>query len=185
MTKHKLLVIGIVGLLLSACGTEVKKEETVVENKVTPTVVVNNLIWKDEAGFNFSYPENIKITADASDNVSYANLTTSDGVKILAIDSKYKDVGAWVKGEAKFKDGLIIDSQLGGKDGKKIVKDGVTTVGIIDDSILFTVEIPANNASGSQIVDSFELVYPTPMPAAKGVPVDDGGEVVEEEEVVE
>jgi len=122
MTKYKLLVIGIGGLLLSACGTEVKKQEAMVENKITPTAVVNNLIWKDEAGFNFSYPENIKVTADASDDVSYANLTTSDDVKILAIDSKYKDIATWIKGETKFEDGLIIDSQLGGKDGKKALQ---------------------------------------------------------------
>jgi hypothetical protein len=185
MNKYKLLTVIAVGIVLSACAkTETLK---VVETKPEPTVKTEVKLaeWKDEAGFNFSYPENIKVTAKADDNVSYANLTTSDGVKIMAIDSKYKDVAAWVKGEKSFKDGVIIDTKFAGKDGKKIVKDGITTVGIIDDNILFTVEFPAVATSGSQIVDSFVLVYSTVKPATQTAPKTDDSEVVEEEETIE
>jgi len=187
MIKHKLLAVIFTGILLGACtktSPPVKVEPTQIPEKVAvPTV--KTMTWTDEAGFVFSYPEDIKITPNASDNDSYANLTATDGVKIMAVDSKYKSVADWVKGEAKFKDGVIIDSELSGKMGKKVVKNGVITAGIIDDNILFTIEYGADSKSGPQILDTFTLTYPTPKPATKTAPVDTGDEVVLEEEVVE
>ena len=183
MMKYKFFVLLLTMFVLSACGAEVKKEASPTANP-TPTVTVKDLVWNDEAGFSFSYPENIKVAADADDNVSYANLTTSDGVKILAVDSKYKDVTAWVGGEKTLKDGVVSDIKLSGKEGKKIVKNGKTTMGIIDDKILFTVEIPAESKWGQKIVDTFTLVYPTPK-ASNKAPVNDESGAVLEEEVVE
>lgn len=187
MIKHKLLSIVFMGIVLSACTKATPPqlpEPTKLPEKVAvPTV--KTVSWTDEAGFVFSYPEDIKVVPNTSDNDSYANLTTSDGVKIMAVDSKYKDVSDWVKNESKFKDGVIIDSKLSGKSGKKVVKSGIVNIGIIDDNILFTIEYGADSKSGSQIVDSFTLTYPTPKQAVKTAPMDTGEEVVMEEEVVE
>lgn len=180
-------MVVFVSMVLGACTkiTPPKQQTPTMVPEQTPIPTINTLTWTDEAGFVFSYPGTIKVTTDSNDNTSYANLTTTDGLKIMAIDSKYKDVSAWVKGEAKFKDGVIIDSELSGKPGKKVVKGGMTTIGIIDDNILFTLEYSTDSKSSTQITDSFTLTYPTPMPAAKTAPVDSGDEVVLEEEVVE
>lgn len=187
MTKHKLLAIVFTGIILGACtktSPPPSPEPTKIPEKVAvPTI--KTMTWTDEAGFVFNYPEDVKVSANLSDNDSYANLDTSDGLKIMAVDSRYKSVAEWVKGELKFKDGVIIDSELSGKIGKKVVKSGVTTIGIIDDNILFTIEYGAEVKSGSQIVDSFRLTYPTPKQVSKSESVDTGEEVVLEEEVVE
>lgn len=187
-----MIVIGA-SLLLSACG-KTETSTTKETNQITrpePTAMATKVPekynkWEDEAGFSFEYPEDVKVTANTADNSSYANLTTSDGVKIMAIDSKYKDVATWVKTDTSFKDGVIVDSKLGGKDGKKIIKNGVVTVGIIDDSILFTVVIPSSGLSGDKILESFKLVYPVDKEVAKQVLGTTGeGDVIEEEEIVE
>lgn len=187
MIKHKLLAIVFTGIILGACtktSPPPSPEPTKIPEKVAvPTV--KTMTWTDEAGFVFNYPEDVKVSANLNDNDSYANLTTSDGLKIMAVDSKYKSIADWVKGEPKFKDGVIIDSELSGKAGKKVVKSGIVIVGIIDDNILFTIEYSADSKSGSQIVDSFTLTFPTPKPATKVAPVDTGEEVILEEEVVE
>lgn len=187
-----MIIVGA-SLLLSACGKTDTQEKNVSTKTTLPKVTTVATVvkekfnkWEDEAGFSFEYPEDVKVTANTADNSSYANLTTSDGVKIMAIDSKYKDVATWVKTDTNFKDGVIVDSKLGGKDGKKIIKNGVVTVGIIDDSILFTVVIPSSGLSGDKILESFKLVYPVDKEVAKQVLGTTGeGDVIEEEEIVE
>jgi hypothetical protein len=188
MIKHKwtkLIMALAATFILSACGqTEVVKPETGILPTPKPTVVEKMATWNDEAGFTFEYPENLKVVPNASDNDSYANLMVGSDIKIMAVDSKYKTVEDWVKKEMLFKDASIIDTTLSGKTAKKILLDGKTVVGTIDDNILFTIE--SNGNAGNNLIDSFVLTTPTPAKAKATTSTESSGdEVVLEEEVVE
>jgi len=221
-SKVKIIILAILGAILVAGGliffliTGQKQKGTanpIVENEngdtlnqpnppTEPTAVplTKSLIWKDEAGFTFQYGENIKINSNSEDQVNYSNLdlTISDvtgGIKILASDSKYKTLEDWVKKDPKAIGGSAIDIPLGQNMAKKVIfeKTGRIIVGLIDQGILFTIELtpdPEGNFQKSfdQIVSSFTLVYPTPAAGSPstGKPSGAGsGDIIEEEEIVE
>lgn len=178
------MMVLIISVFLGGC-TKTKVAPTPPTTAPTPTITVKDLTWNDEAGFTFTYPENVKITPDASDNNSYANLTTSDGVKIMAVDSKYKDIQTWAKNETVLTEGTIMEASISGKSAKKkVMVNGATIVGIIDDKILFTIQAPEGKSSFDQIVRTFTLVYPTAKPDS-GSGGNGGSEVELEEETVE
>lgn len=179
-------------------------KEGAVDQEPTLTPKVKILTWDDQAGFTFKYSEDLKIDSNPNDLVNYSNLDlsfandVSGGIKVLAKDSIYKLLSDWIKKDKTLKDGNIIDTTLGGKDAKKIVfsDSGKEIIGTIDDNILFTVEVDYGTdktlkgkwlEAFSQIVDSFEFVYPTPAASGRSSEsINTSGEdVVEEEEIIE
>ena len=155
------------------------------------------LNWSDQAGFIFNYPADLKVDKHPEDNISYANLdfsyeTGKNLVKVLAVDSKYKTLDEWAKKDKQAVGGSAIDGNMAGKAAKKIIFDstGKIVIGIIDDSILFTVEVSPDKEGKLQkvfdtITSSFALVTPTPAKTQTGTSTNSSSDIIEEEEVVE
>lgn len=152
-----------------------KKTETSVtptEIAPSPTVIVDKLVeWKDPAGFVFEYPERLKIDNHPDDKVNYANLKISDQenggeILIMAKDTEYAKVDAWVKSDKAVVGGKVEDILLSGLKAKKITfNDGKTVVGTIDEAILFTIEgnfltSPRMGEVFETIIESFKMVIP-------------------------
>ena len=157
------------------------------------------LTWNDPAGFTFKYPKGLFSNKHDEDNVNYAHIDLlpegkMGGILILASDSQYKNLDEWTKEDKELVGGNVLDATLGGKPAKKVLSaDGETiTIGAIDEAILFKIQATAYSNQTikgifDQIVSSFAFVYPTPAagqnsPASSG---SSGGDVIEEEEVVE
>jgi len=140
--------------------------------------------WNDEAGFVFQYLEGVDVKQDTADDTSYTNLSLTkvgeDGqILILAKDTKLKDISLWNKNA----DDIII----GGKNALSSVLEDKKTIGVIDEGILFTIEItgnsPALNTTFAKIKNTFEFVYPTS--SAKSTDSSQFDNAIEEESVVE
>ena len=138
---------------------ENEKTETKQIEKATPTKEAEMLTWKDEAGFVFNYPANLKIKQNTEDNESYSNLeiTETEGktgkIAILAQDTKLKSIDEWNKEKAANK------------------------IGRIDQGILFTIEADPGWEAEMEIIDkSWQFFYPTKAASSSG----EGGGVIEE-----
>lgn len=153
----KKLWIGISILFLSAMvgglyfwkNTNTPKNLDVSIPIISPTPVpVELAIWKDQAGFSFSYPKGIVSDIHDEDIVNYAHIefTHPDHpgtILIWAKDTKVADAAAWVKNEKSFAEGVVIDTTFGSLPGKKILinspKKKIIS-GTVDDAIVFSVE---------------------------------------------
>lgn len=209
MSGKQIIVVIIAAILFGGSGAWLlsksvanTKQEAISNNKVInsevlPTTTPLKLLsWNDEAGFVFQYPEGILIDKHPEDEVNYANLTLSsaDGlgkIEILMKDDTYKSADKWVKSDINLASGNILDTNIGDKNGKKILtKAGQTIVGIIDNGVLVTIKrestlSPLLETTWGKIIDTWQFVYPTPSVSAKRSVVapgqNDGGEVLEEE----
>jgi len=201
--KSKVLFIGIlVGIVLIA-GLGyfflVRKSDNTtaspVSQELTATTVPEKfLTWNDQAGFTFQYPEGLQIDKHEEDKENYAHLDFSNsgnpgGILIMASDTKYKNVDEWVKADKTLSGGLVVDTTLGGKPAKKIsfADSGKIIIGAIDMQILFTFQMTDTGTYWKpvfdKIISSYEFVYPTSVPSAGGS--SSGGEIIEEEEIIE
>lgn len=202
------LLIGGIFFVLNGSGKKLisplseKEEAKTTPILPTSTPAEQTLTWKDPAGFAFKYPNSIKINNHPEDNVNYAHLDLTSvgkqgGVLVLAEDSKYKTLDLWFKTDVRVKGGASLETTLGGKTAKKVSVStgGKVIVGVIDDGLLFTVELNPDTEGYykkvfDQIVSSFEF---TPLPTEKpssSAPVSSGSDnsssdVVEEEEIIE
>jgi len=208
MKSKVLLIVVFVCLLLAGGGiylftSRSKTKETVSpasQEQILPkpTASPKLLTWNDPAGFTFQYDLGLEIDNHPEDEINYANLEITEPgqegkILIMASDTKYKTVAEWA---AK-----AVDTTLGGKPAKKVkFADSIkVVVGAIDDKILFTIEMGPTTMTTEvkseeylltwqkrfdQIVSSFEFVYPTSVPSAGGN-TSAGGEIIEEEEIIE
>jgi hypothetical protein len=187
MSFKQILIIIVLAILVGGSATFLIKNHSQTSPniaKVTPATLtptpVSLLTWIDEAGFSFQYPEGVTIDKHPDDTVNYANLTLNlsptNAVNILMSDNTFKDLDAWVGQNS------AIDTSLGGKSAKKIIKDGLVTVACIDNGILVTI----TGQDVSTIVDFWTFIYPTPtIGTAKttkpATTIDNSGDVLEEE----
>jgi len=197
------VVIGVIGGLLWFRSRQTAPEvlsPTQRTSEVTPTQTGKNLLtWNDQAGFTFQYQPGMKINKHDEDQENYAHLDlyldSKDGaVKILASDTKYKTVGDWATKEKKnAQTGTVkTETTLSGKPAMKITfpETKETIIGIIDEGILFTIELTPDKEGSwqkvfDQTVSSFTLVYPTAAPSSQGSSAGSDSDVVEEEEIIE
>lgn len=184
--KNKVFIAVIMFCVFCLSGCGEKKEEVKEEALPTarPTVKIENKDWKDEAGFVFSYPENVTVKQEES-STRYANLVIG-AIKIYAEDTKYKKVADWAKSLKGEKEEKLT---IRGKDAMSVTIGEKQVIGVIDEGIIFVIERTgsADKELLDQIVDSFEFYYPTMAPAAvqKGTSVNSEESVIEEEEIIE
>jgi len=124
-----LLVFGLIGAffvlkkkrgeMISPFSEESKEEEK-----------VEFLLWDDEAGFTFEYPEGLYIDDHPEDMENYAHLNitstkeTEGQISILVNDSPTKTIDEWVEEEEKqVSEASIIDTILAGEPAKKLLFD--------------------------------------------------------------
>jgi len=158
----------------------------------TPTPVTLST-WTDPAGFSFQYPDSINIDQHPEDNDNYSHLTLTDGqqtghINIIMADDTYKSLTKWISANPNLKAGNVIDTTLGGLEGKKVITDQGTIIGVIDNGVLVTLSqnaplSPLLATTWDKITDTWEFIYPTPAPAKSTRPAtsDDSGDVLEEE----
>jgi hypothetical protein len=199
------LVAGVI--LLCFAGFLILRKNYNSKTVVTPlsilpvdqeSVLPKLLIWNDQAGFLFQYPEGLSVNIHLEDNQNYSHLdfTSSGndgGIFIIASDTKFKDVDAWVKADKNLVDGLVMDTTLDNKPAKKIsfADSGKIIVGAIDDQILFQLKTENSDVFWKNIFDqmisSYKFVYPTVAPAvgSPGGSSVSSGDIIEEEEIIQ
>ncbi len=198
MSFKQILIVVILAILIGGTATFfIFKQNQVSENieettSVSPTPAPITLsTWTDEAGFSFQYPEGISINKHNDDIVHYANLTLTDinqtgNINILMSDDIYKTLDKWTTSDIELKSGNIIDTVLGGKDGKKIITTTETIIGVIDSDILVTIKRSTNlspllEIAWQKITDTWTFIYPTPGIIETTTTTEGGDDILEEE----
>ncbi len=175
-----LLVGGIVTFLVMKPGQVPSKTSQVSIPSPIPTPTptpINYLIWTDEAGFSFQYPEGTTVDKHPEDSKNYANLTLTlpsrDIVSILMSDTSSKTL------EAAVGNNSALDTTLGGTAAKKYFGGSQETIICIDNGVLVTI----TGKDISKIAASWEFIYPTKATAATSNTAgdSDGGDVLEAE----
>lgn len=169
----------------------------------TPTPTPAALLtWTDPNGFSFQYPEGLVVNTHDEDRENYAHLefTHANHPGNLVVWGKDQargvtDSDSWVKNEKRFIGAAVLDTEFGGKPGKKVMIEGVTRMavtGTVFDSIVWTVEAKLEDAefwtsTQNTIVNSFAFASPkAPEQESSAQPVSAGEDVAaDEEEIVE
>lgn len=219
--KSKVWIIALAGGLVLVGGViffiiKSQKKTDVLNSPVSendrrlivPTSTLSSakvLIWTDQAGFSFQYPDGLTINKHDEDSVNYAHIdfiskNGNSSVLVMASDAKYKTLDDWVKNDKSMIGANIIDSTLGGKPAKKMLSadGGSISIGTIDSGILFTIGTLAYKDSemkdvSDRISSTFKFVTPTsavsktaPTPAGSSGSSSSNDEgIIEEEETIQ
>ena len=203
--KSIMIVAGVLAVLLIIGGgvwfLRSRRTSSLISpaGELGPEAEVKLATWEDQAGFSFSYPENIEIDPHEEDTENYAHLElTSDHpgeIIIWCQDTTYADIEDWAEEELE-EEGQVFDTELGGEPAKKVAylepKKMVTAT--IDVDALVLIEMLPDEEGywqgvHDQILSSFvfiplegeEAVAPGPWEGEGGA----GGIIVEPEEVIE
>lgn len=204
LEKKKLIIASSgVGLILVLAGFFIfqeRQKETVsplgssLSSTAKKQELGNLLIHKDEAGFEFSYPENLAIKdISGADQSVYSSLEISsaqhEGKMLIKIaDTPFASLDTWLKSKEASGAGASREITLAGMPGSQIQFDNprkLVTV-VINEGIIYLLENPLDeenywNKIHNNIVSSFTFGK-TQTPAAQT----GGDEVIyEEEEVIE
>lgn len=129
--------------------------------------------WEDPAGFAFDYNQEFKIDDNPDDEINYANLdmTTEDKdgvINITVNDTEYEDVQEWVDEDDAVSGGSVLDTEIGGLQGKKVVlpgSSGEIISAIIDaDQVIYLISLKTSDEEKywqknyETILSSFEMV---------------------------
>ncbi len=183
MNSKQILIVVVLFVLIGGTTTFLifgrSPETQKIAELSTPTpteIPVKMLIWTDEAGFSFKYPEGTSIDNHPDDKKNYANLTltlpSKDTVTITMSDNTFKNLDAWVGKNS------ALDTTLDGRPAKKILTDDLETIACIDNEVLVT--ITGNDVT--VIAKTWTFIYPSPTAAGKSSNINnDGGDVLIEE----
>ena len=208
MNKKTGIFIAVLSLLVGVLTFVFFIQPKLINHKKEPVVksekTVDLISWEDPAGFQFSYPENLKIDSHEEDEENYAHLELtslehSGRILIWVKETTYTDLEDWLEKEVGI-DTQVLDSELAGRPAKKIAysqPQRLTTV-IIDVDALILVEMEPDPEGRfqkvyDQILQSFELIPlegEPPFAEASEGQVEfgpaGGGQIIEEpEEVIE
>lgn len=202
LARKKLLIIGggigiILVLGLTVFFVIQKKKSTPISPIQTPGILKeteNLLIYKDEAGFSFDYPEGLTIEdVTGDDETLYSSLEVSKGFSgekmiIKVSDTAFSSTGAWLKSKEASGAGSTREITLAGMKGVQIQFTNprrLVTI-VIDEGIMYFLESSLDevgywNKIHNNIISSFTLTE-TQAPAAQA-----GEEeiIYEGEEVIE
>lgn len=205
MAKKKSLIIGtvilvlVIGLILIMVQKRQASVTTPLPEQKSPvTQEQENLkTYKDEAGFEFKYPESLTIKDVTSDDQSvYSQLeltpTKNEGKMVIDVtDTPLASPDAWLKSQEASQAGSSREVTLAGMPAKQIqLKNPPRLVTIaISEGIMYLIETPLDesgywNKAHNEIIGSFTLSENQPSVSQDG---GGGGEGVtsEEEEVIE
>lgn len=209
MTKKVAIPI-LVGLIIGGIASGgylwwVKRQRapaSVSEQQTPSPTPVQLLTWNDPNGFTFQYPDRLSVNKHDEDKENYAHIefTHPEHPGKLIIWGKdptkgVTDLASWVKNEKRFTGASVLDTEVGGQAGKKVMIDGVTkmlVVGTLYDGIVWTAEATLEDGPFwtdvlTSITDSFKFTSvrePGSAAASETAPVVDDV-AVDEEEVIE
>lgn len=103
--------------------------------------------YNDPAGFSFSYPDNLSITKnETEDPNSYADLQlyskdVSGSINLKITDTKLKTLDDWLK-ESKVASSSAVEKNLGNLKALEVKTADRLMLGALDQGVFFTVEVP-------------------------------------------
>lgn len=202
LARKKFLIVGGAGIILVALiifFVFQKRQKQIVSPIQPPGVTSEEELgslttYKDEAGFEFKYPEGLTIKdVTGDDETLYSSLEVSKGFSgekmiIKVSDTAFSSTGAWLKSKEASGAGSTREITLAGMKGVQIQFTNprrLVTI-VIDEGIMYFLESSLDevgywNKIHNNIISSFTLTE-TQAPAAQA-----GEEeiIYEEEEVIE
>lgn len=176
LKSQKELPVGLPQFQKSPAGPTLEPEET----------------YRDEAGFSFGYPKDIKVSDITPDEAAYYSKLSlkKEGKKLIisAKDTKYKNPEEWL---TKDKDApedtsLIGAISLGGISAKQYASDGKLWTVATDQGVLYLIEGPKDGGFWESLHDLLVSTFSFSKPEkATGATGSGDGAIYEEEEVVE
>ncbi len=169
------------------------KTESLSDEKVPSTQLKQ---YTDSSGFSFSYPVDLEIQkAEELDNITYSDLSIDSpevegSINVKVTDTKLATLDAWVK-STKESSVKTTRTKLGLLEAMEIVSDSKTTLGAIDQGILFLVTVSHPDQSTywqsiySSIRSSFAFAAPQAATTGSSDQAVDSGIDFEGEEIIE
>jgi hypothetical protein len=206
--KRIFIIIFVVGVVASICaGTyswkvaTMKSESPLATQEESPTPAAEILeLWKDQAGFTFSYPKDLSYDIHEEDQQNYAHIEFTHAahpgtVIVWAKDTTASDATAWIKTQKALSSGTQLDTTFADMDGKKVLVGTPTKqiiTAVVFDQIVFYVEGNFEDSeywtnTYNSIVSSFAFSPPEGSDQSAGEAAVSGQEevAVDEEEVLE
>lgn len=203
MNKNIAVVVSviIVAVTIIAGFYILNSGKTPVSSNINQALVVSEKLpskalkeYFDNSGFSFKYPDDVQISKiEIKDSITYSNLElTSNQAKgkilIKVVDTQLKSVDDWFAKEGLR--GNIREIKIGEIPGGQLQMDNKILAGAINQNILFTVEVDTQNQKYWQnvydtILISFNFVSQEENASTGAQSLDDSGDAVLEEEIVE
>lgn len=150
--------------------------------------------YSDNAGFSFQYPNDVQVdNIEIKDNITYSNLKltsnqTKGKILIKVVDTQLKSVDDWFAKEGL--KGDIKGIKIGEISGGQLQKGDKISAAAINQNILFTIEVDTQNQKYWQsvygvILASFNFVAQEESTSTEEQSLDDSGDAVLEEDIVE
>lgn len=142
------LIIVVILMLLRAQQITLTSPQTGQQEKVERLQLSETFkVYTDPSGFSFSYPDNLSLlNNEIEDKNTYADILLSangiNGSLILKIaDSKFKSIDEWVKANLTGSDSPK-EVKLGSLKALEIKLNDRLLLGVLDQGVLFTIEMP-------------------------------------------
>lgn len=150
--------------------------------------------YSDDAGFSFQYPDDVEVSKiEIKDSVIYSSLElTSNRAKgkilIKIADTKLESVDDWLT--EKSVKGNIKEIRIGEISGGQLQTDNKILAAAINQNILFAIEVDIQDQKYWQsvydtIVASFNFVFQEENVSTETQSLDDSGDAVLEEDIIE
>lgn len=199
-----ILALGIIGAFyifqskkaVSPLSSKPQSNEALNIEQIQPSETLKD--YTDSAGFSFKYPEDVVVKSkDTSDPATYASIElTSNKIKgsmsMKVLDTKVKSVDDWFAENALTASATARKQiKMGEISGKEVAVNNKTIAAGLDQDILFTVEVDAQNQKYwtsvyNTILSSFTFVSQETNSTEVTTLDDSGsGDVLLEEETVE
>lgn len=148
--------------------------------------------YRDEAGFSFGYPKDIKVSDITPDEAAYySKLSLKKEGKEMTIgakDTKYKNPEEWLnKDKDAPEDASLVGAvALGGISAKQYASDGKLWTVAVNQGVLYLIEGPKDSVFWESFHDLLVLTFNFSKPEqATGGASSGESAIYEEEEVVE
>lgn len=144
-----LVVIGVIVLRPGIKPSKTLDQLTnpLQENKrVMPSETVKE--YQDEAGFSFSYPDNLSITKnEITDDSTYSDIQISSkdvsgSLNLKITDSKFKSLDEWLSSNKEASKDKPKEVKLGNMKAAELKTADRLLLAAVDQGILFTIEMP-------------------------------------------
>lgn len=160
------------------------------KSPASPTVVEAEETYRDEAGFSFGHPKNIKVSDITPDEAAYYSKLSlkKEGKELIisAKDTKYKNPEDWLNKDAPEDASLVGAVSLGGVSAKQYASDGKLWTVAADQGVLYLIEGPKDNGFWEGLHELLVSTFSFSKPEqATGGASSDNSAIYEEEEVIE
>lgn len=202
MNKNKAIIVSvvIVALTIATAFYILNSEKTTsntykqapIASEKQPSKILKEYI--DDSGFSFKYPDDVQVgKIEINDSITYSNLElTSSQAKgrilIKVADTQLKSIDEWFSEEGLKRN--IEEIKIGEISGSQLQMDDKIIAAAINQNILFTIEVDTQGYKYWQsvyntILSSFSFVSQKENVQTQEQSLDDSGDAILEEEIIE